>query len=108
MQRRRFLKLTALAGVGAALRLPFEWVPALGASSVTSLNGVSYRGDRRGRIFASTNGGATWRLHASFGSSYAVTRLAVDRTGGVRATLAYKRRTFALVLSPDQSRWLTN
>ena len=107
MERRRFLKLTSLAALGAALISPLDVLPASGATRLATLNGVAYRGDRRGRIFSSTNGGATWKLHATFGPRYSVKNLVVDRSGGIRATLVFRRRSFVLVLSPDQQRWLT-
>ena len=106
MDRRRFLKLAGLASAGALLQ-----VSILGGSARTaaaaSRSGKLYRGDRRGKIHVSADGGASWRLHTNLGPSYSVNRMAKDRRGAVGASVGYRGREFRLALDADERSWRT-
>jgi hypothetical protein len=107
IHRRRFLKLLGLGSLAATLPLPFSAI-ALSASRTASANGMLYRGDGGGRIYVSSDGGATWQLHTYLGPDYGVQRLTTDRRGQLRASIGYLGRTFELVLSPNLRQWLTS
>ena len=106
MDRRRFLKLAGLAGAGALLQISSVGASAHTAAA-TSRGGLLYRGDRRGRIHVSRDGGSTWQLHTYLGPRYSVTRMAKDRRGNVAAAIAYRGREFRLTLSADERSWRT-
>ena len=86
---------------------PVGALAGLSSPSVTDNGGTVYRGDRRGKIYASRDQGATWALHTALGGGYAVNRLGIDRNGRVTAIVAFRGRRFGLVLAPDGTRWLT-
>lgn len=104
--RRRFLKGLGLATIGVAGRSLVWPIAAAGASKGVSSGGVLYLADGA-QVYVSSDAGATWRLHTDFTSVYSVKGLAVDRTGGLRATLGYQGRTFGLILGPNRQSWLT-
>ena len=106
MHRRQFLKLVGFGTVGAGLSLSIGAGAALGASQVITFRGSVYRGDTKGRIFVSKNGGATWQVHTKLGSGYSVNAFAVDARGRLAATIGYRRRSFTLILSADAQRWM--
>lgn len=107
MQRRTFLKVSAVAVAGLAGRLAFPWAAAAAGGDV-SYGGVLYRAGSAGEVMTSTDGGATWSLHSDLGNIYSITKLAVERGGKrLRLTVGYGGHTFALALAPDARSWLT-
>lgn len=106
MDRRRFLKLAGLASAGAWFQISVFGASPLTAAAA-SLGGKLYRGDRRGRIYASRDRGASWQLHTYLGPTYSVKRMAKDRRGGVAATVGYRGREFRLALATDERSWRT-
>jgi hypothetical protein len=68
---------------------------------------VLYRAGGNGRILTSADGGVSWTLHSDLGDIYSVSRLAVDRSNRLRATVDYGTRGFVLTLGPDSRSWLT-
>jgi hypothetical protein len=106
MDRRRFLKVTGLAVVGAGLA-QMSILPSRYKVVAASAGAKQYRGDRQGRIYVSVDGGTTWRLHTSFGSQYSIDRLETDSAGRVRTTIGFHRRQFGLVLGADERSWRT-
>ena len=107
MHRRRFLKLLGLASAWSALRFPIPWAAVSAASKSVSAGGRLYRSDGTGRVYVSTDGGLTWRLHSDLGSGYSVTRLTVDRGDRLHANVGFQAWSFNLVLAPNRQSWLT-
>jgi hypothetical protein len=107
MQRRSFLKLASMAAVGLFAHLAFPWTAAAAKPRIVSYAGSLYRAGGKGKIMASANGGATWRLHSDLGDLYTITGLAVDRANRLRLSVDFGGRPFRLRLAPDQQRWLT-
>lgn len=105
MQRRTFLKVSAVAAAALAGRLAFPWAAAAAAGDV-SYGGALYRTGDAGKVLTSVDGGTTWSLHSDLGDIYSITRLAV-RGGRLRLTVGYGAHTFALALAPDARSWLT-
>jgi hypothetical protein len=106
MQRRAFLKLTAVTVVTTAGRLAFPWA-AVAASKNVSYDGSLYRAGGKGKIQTSSDGGWSWALHSDLGDIYSITNLAVDhRTNKLGLTVGYAGRTFPLVLASDKRSWL--
>jgi hypothetical protein len=106
MHRRRFLKLISLAAAGILVNLPFP-MGAEAASTTASYRGSLYRAGTKGKILVSSNGGASWQVHMKLGRKCSVSKLAVDRSNHLRATIGYAGYSFGLVLAPDNKRWLT-
>jgi hypothetical protein len=107
MRRRTFLKFLGLASLGATARLPFFAAVAAAATKTVAHSGRLYRTDGSGKISVSTDGGATWSLHTNLGRSYSVTKLAVDRSNRLNASVGFGGWSFALVLAPDLKMWRT-
>jgi len=105
MHRRRFLKLLGLAGLATFAALPLQPLRAAAAASV-AFGGRLYRADG-GRILYSINGGRSWSVHIKLGADYNVTKVWVDRSKRLRATVSYRGRTFGLVLGADLRSWMT-
>lgn len=107
MNRRRFLKLAGIASVGAALQISL-----IGGASRTdaaeSAGRRLYRGDRRGRIYASRDAGRTWQLHTDLGPQYSIRRMGRERNGRVGTSVVYRGREFKLKLATDEQSWRTN
>lgn len=107
MNRRDFLKMSALFSAG--LFIPLQ-LAAGGASSravEVSAGGLTLRGTREGDILQSRDGGKTWQLHTRLGKEFAVTRLTADRAQGVRARIGFAGRSFELALAKDGKHWVT-
>jgi hypothetical protein len=110
MQRRAFLKLLGLAGVGSTMPLQ-ALAGVLDAAALRSNPAVAY--DSRlytaggaGRILVSADRGRTWKVHANFGPTCAVRYLAV--TGGrLMAAASYQGTGFPLYLGIDRQKWHT-
>jgi hypothetical protein len=100
--------MVGLVAVAGAVQLSLGAGAAFGAGTSVSFAGLLYRGAAQGRIFLSRDNGSTWELHSALGAGYKVKRLAVDRLGRLGATIGYGRRSFGLVLAPDQKRWHTS
>ena len=107
MQRRGFLKLAAASVVVSAARLAFPWAAAPAKAVGVSYGGVLYRPGGNGRIMTSADGGLSWTLHSDLGDIYSVSRLAMDRSSRLRATVDFGTRGFMLTLGPDRRSWLT-
>jgi hypothetical protein len=108
MDRRRFLKALGLAFIAATARVPFlASVVAAGATKPVSFGGRLYRNDGSGKIFVSTNGGTSWTQQTDLGRNCSVTKLAVDRSNRLNATVGFSSWTFGLVLAPDLKSWRT-
>jgi hypothetical protein len=108
MNRRKFLQMLGLASTAVAARFPFPWESVSAASKTVSYGGRLYRSDGSGRVYVSTNNGRTWGVQANLGSSNSVSRLAVDKSNHLCATVAHSGWTFGLVLAPDSTAWLTS
>ena len=106
MQRRTFLKVSAVAVAALAGRLAFPWAAAAATGDV-SYAGALYRTGGAGKVLTSADGGTSWSLHSDLGDVYSITKLATDRRGRLRLTVGYGGHTFALALAPDARSWLT-
>jgi len=108
MDRRRFLKALVFALIAATARVPFlASVAAAGSTKPVSYGGRLYRTDGSGKVFVSSNGGTTWTLQTDLGRRCSVTKLAVDRSNRLNATVGFASWTFGLVLAPDLKSWRT-
>src|SRR6266576_5799504 len=107
MHRRKFLKLLGLATIGATARLPFLAGLAAAALKTVPYGGRLYRTDGSGKVYVSTNGGTNWALQTDLGRSYSVSKLAVDRSNRLNASVGFGSWTFGLVLAPDLKSWRT-
>jgi hypothetical protein len=107
MNRRKFLQLLCLASTAVAARFPFPWESVSAASKVVSYGGRLYRSDGSGRVYVSADNGRTWGVQTNLGSSNSISRLAVDKSNHLRATVGFSGWTFGLVLGPDSTAWLT-
>jgi hypothetical protein len=106
LTRRKFLQLTGLATVAAVVGVPFGAAAASAGSNTGSSGGKLYRGDRRGHIYVSADGGTTWALHTFLGKNYNIRRMATDRRGRLNAKIDYRTGSFKLALAQDGDRWL--
>jgi hypothetical protein len=106
MERRSFLKALALSAVAAMARLPFADQIAAATSKTAKYGSSLYRADG-GRVYVSDDGGATWKLHSDLGPSYSISRLAVDRSNRLAATVGFAGWSFGLFLGSDLKRWRT-
>jgi hypothetical protein len=107
MDRRRFLKLAGLATAGAFVQLSFMGGSARTTLAASSPGGKLYRGDSRGKIHVSADGGANWKLHTNLGPNYSVDRMVKDHRGRVGAAVGYRGRQFKLKLAADEKSWHT-
>jgi hypothetical protein len=107
MDRRRFLKLLGWSSMAATLRLPFADAIASAAPKTVSFGGRLYRSDGTGKVYVSSNGGSSWAQQTDFGRSLSVTKLAVDRSNRLNASLAFGAWSFGLALAPDLKAWRT-
>jgi hypothetical protein len=107
MHRRKFLKLLGLASIAATARLPLLAGFAAAAMKTVSYGGRLYRSDGSGKVYVSTNGGTKWALQTDLGRSYSVTKLAVDRSNRLNASVGFASWSFGLVLAPDLNSWRT-
>jgi len=97
-----------LAFIAATARVPFlAGVAAAGSTKPVSYGGLLYRTDGSGKVFVSSNGGTTWTLQTDLGGKCSVTKLAVDRSNRLNATVGFASWTFGLVLAPDLKSWRT-
>ena len=107
MHRRKFLKLLGLASIGATARLPFLAGLAAAAIKTVPYGGRLYRTDGSGKVYVSGNGGTVWALQTDLGRSYSVTKLTVDRSNRLNASVGFGGWSFGLVLAPDLKSWRT-
>ena len=108
MDRRRFLKAMGLALIAATARMPFlASIAAAAATKQVSFGGRLYRVDGSGKVFVSANGGTTWTVQTNLGRSCSVTKLAVDQSNRLNASVGFGSWTFGLVLAPDLKSWRT-
>jgi len=71
MNRRKFLKNAACITAGGISGVFALDQKAFGAQAEARLNGSKYRGNRKGQILESTDGGFTWEVCADFGPQIA-------------------------------------
>jgi hypothetical protein len=108
MDRRRFLKALGFALIAATARVPFlASVTAAAVTKPVSFGGRLYRNDGSGKIFVSANGGTSWTQQTDLGRACSVTKLTVDRSNRLNASVGFGSWTFGLVLAPDLKSWRT-
>ena len=107
MLRRDFLKLVGLSTAAAAVALAVPIASISAASKTVSSGGRLYRCDGSSRISVSADGGQSWAVHTDLGTGYAVSRLTVDRSDRLIATVGYRAWSFKLLLAPNLTTWMT-
>ena len=105
MNRRDFLKLSSMvSAVGVLSAGPIGNVANLPVE--TAAAGKIYKGTRDGKVFISTNGGKTWKLHSNFGKTLPVLDL-FTRSKNLYVHIGYKRSSFHLILGKDGKTWMS-
>ena len=106
MNRREFLKLGG--ALSAMLVLPLGPLDKVFDSLATvKVKGTTYRGTLDGKVYHSTDGGQTWKVHTDFGSDFSVFSLTPSSRNRLDARLGFAGKSFALILSPDENLWRT-
>src|SRR5689334_14747326 len=109
MQRRVFLKLLGLAGVGSTVPLQ-GFAGVLDAASAwnpaVAYDNRFYRVGGDGRILVSDDFGKSWQVNANFGPTCDVVGL-TKRSGRLTATASYQGMGFPLYLGSDRRKWFT-
>lgn len=106
MNRRDFLKLTALTSTSMVLN--FAIINKLSNSSVQFQVGDQvYKGTSGGDILISRDSGETWQLHTRLSPGSSISKLGVDMADRMFANVRYSGYSFQLVLSDDGRNWQT-
>ena len=114
MQRRDFLRLAGLTGVGlvGVQGLGLGLAGAAGAAQnvdpmQTSSGGRLYRGTAEGKVLVSDDSGRTWSSHTNFGPLLPVNSISANGAKSVSLVLGFKGMAVPLVLRDDGKSWRT-
>jgi len=106
MNRRLFLKLTAVASSAIFLNLTgFAKIGSIPLEVQSS--GLLYKGSAGGEIFCSSDSGNTWQKHSRFASGTRIMGMKTDHSERVFVQVGYAGHSFKLKLTEDGRNWMS-